>query len=480
MEDLPESSPLVENIERKTKIKESIGKDKIKEVVESLDSQEIASNEKEKEITQIYKADSFNDELARGLEEEFLNGNDLTDDEVAYNGKNENVIDVERLSPANKYSDATIKKAVNDKKFAQDLADHEIAGEIADIEKASERNKKELKVDIEKFKKELPTVFNEIRKKFISFHKKFSGSEEGKLFTDKLEGTINGYAQKIHEFDVIDIYDTKTLTKINQLHHEMEIWLDKNWDELYERKVGRGAFKKETETESVLEDLNLDDLHGNDSFATERIKKAEQNKKIDKIESKDEEKINQKNLSEEERIELVSLISEKWADVERGYNDLMKKFYDFRKSNEGEIKYHKLLFKKTLDINEKKVTLKKVINGNIQINQELLNDLIDLDKDIIEFISSDWDRELKEFKGEIEFTPEEKEIIKNVAEAFGNFMDSLKEKSSWDEYDATEKETVLKILTSVEIKKTIKEMGIAEYKIKQFANSVMDIILTKK
>ena len=521
-----------------------------------LDQEEIVSNGEKEETSQMRELDSFNNELTKGLEEEFLSSESL---EIADDKKNlivgeSNGDNGVKQVPEEKYSKNIIDKAIKDKKFAQDLANHEIAEEIASIEKASERNKKELKGDIEKFKKELPVVFNEIRKKFISFHKKFSGSEEGKLFTDKLEGTINGYAKKIHEFDVIDIYDTRTLTKINQLHHELETWLDKDWNELSKRKMETGVFKNEAD--GALEDLDLGDLHGSDSPVAESVEEMERNKKvtdlekeygrsgasyvkngksgfpedsftivgyyigedekntgviigklvdekyveetielkkfkkyieiytrdignIDKIEKTENDESNRESLSKEERVELVALIGEKWVDIENDYASLMKQFHDFRDEYKDEVKYHKLLLRKTLDINEKKIILGKVVKENVQISQELLNELMELDDKIINFIKSDWNKELKEFKGEIEFTSEEKEAITELADAFEGFRDSLEKGSSWDEYNDEERNIVLDILTKVEIRKAIKEAGITKDRIEQITNSVMDILIKK-
>jgi hypothetical protein len=166
-------------------------------------------------------------------------------------------------------------------------------------------------------------------------------------------------------------------------------------------------------------------------------------------------------------------------DIENDYASLMKQFHDFRDEYKDEVKYHKLLLRKTLDINEKKIILGKVVKENVQISQELLNELMELDDKIINFIKSDWNKELKEFKGEIEFTSEEKEAITELADAFEGFRDSLEKGSSWDEYNDEERNIVLDILTKVEIRKAIKEAGITKDRIEQITNSVMDILIKK-
>lgn len=304
---------------------------------------------------------------------------------------------------------------------------------------------KEKVLEIDKTKDKLVLIFNKIRKKNI-IRKPFPDHDKDEIFKEKIEEIINDYAEKIKKIDNDTNYNTESLAKINQLYRDMKEFLHRDWKGLYDQiivpVVEVSEIKKENKI--VLHDLDDKDYHGSKGLTTENAEEIERAKKTE-AEEGSRDKPGEESLSEEERIELVSLIGEKLSEVENDYDLLMKKFHDFREKNKDEIAYNKNIFKKTVDINEKKVSLIKIAKENIQLNQKLLNNLIDLDREIIDLIEADWDTELKEFKGEIEFSEKESFIIEKSKEIVNKFIKDSDTKFDWENFPKGRRDVALEI-----------------------------------
>ncbi|HBI16744.1 MAG: hypothetical protein UR60_C0008G0015 [Candidatus Moranbacteria bacterium GW2011_GWF2_34_56] len=165
-----------------------------------------------------------------------------------------------------------IKKAIKDKDFAQNLAEHEML--IGSDE--------ELMInDIKEIKKEAYSLLGFFGKKLEEFKEAYPKDTD---FQNKISAIIEQYRREVGEFDVIKEVSRKTLTKINQLRHDMQKWADRDWIELYERKNGTGIFEKSVEVDDAISDLAESELHGEHGASIEKVKDIEAAKKIIELE----------------------------------------------------------------------------------------------------------------------------------------------------------------------------------------------------
>ena len=212
--------------------------------------------------------------------------------------EHENMDEAEKSNgSAKKQLSSVVIKAIKDKDFAHDLMKHEMDKlegrgkgkkikdkEFAQISAAYEINNKLKKenadfakaiaADIEKFKNNLGVLINKLDGKLKNFQKLYPNDIE---FQNKISKIISNYKNKVKKFDVIEENDRETLVKINQLHHELQEWVGRDWLKLYERKK---------ETETVLHNLNDVDLHGKDSPVIENINELEKMDKKAALEKK--------------------------------------------------------------------------------------------------------------------------------------------------------------------------------------------------
>ncbi|MFZ2154077.1 MAG: hypothetical protein WAV16_02485 [Candidatus Moraniibacteriota bacterium] len=177
-----------------------------------------------------------------------------------------------------------IKKAIKDRSFAEELAAHEISKKTEDIRKNDKISKELIADDIKKIKKDVYSLIGFFDKKLGEFKKAYPEAVD---FQNKISTVIDQYKEKANEFNTIKEVDRGTLVRINQLHHEMQEWADKDWVELYAKKMGMGIFEKEKD-EVVLHDLDDVELHGAgaSAIANKIAQETERDRKISELEDK--------------------------------------------------------------------------------------------------------------------------------------------------------------------------------------------------
>jgi hypothetical protein len=134
-------------------------------------------------------------------------------------------------------------------------------------------------------------------------------------------------------------------------------------------------------------------------------------------------------LTETEITELESLIKEKKGDIIVDKKRLAERLKDFIEKNKNE-EFTRQLVNRVHLIDDRV----RKIEFNTQINQDTLNEMLGLNDEIIALIMSNWEAEMKIFKGEIEFNEEERKLVEKLKIKTGDKIKEWRKDYTWDNF----------------------------------------------
>jgi|GEM_PF-3342786 hypothetical protein len=373
-------------LEKLLKIKEEIEKSISGEEIEIERGEEVSGDEYLEEKDEVEEAHKkMNKDLAEGLE-------DLIDSDKDGQNKNNN-------SELSEKKDVIGSKKVNG----------------ADT-------KKEALNDFDELKKDLNESLEDFEKKFVEFKKAYP---KKKSFHQQIKDELLGYGEKIEKIDKFKKaeYGEDTFVEANQLLHEMQKKLDRDWVDLYKTRTETEADKKEDKETS--KDFN--ESGDNEDVSSEKdLKDIFYDRKINDL--------------KEEYGEVGTVYFRN--DKKTGFpidSYIIKGYIVGKNPSDNFVKVERS--GNIVDIPLK--NFKKNIKGFLR----------ESDNNFSEKISSSEESEKSLSKEQLE--------AKNmIIDGFKDFPKDLEKDSDWEGYIEKEKDKVILILTKVEVRKALRDAGV--------------------